>query len=559
MNVDRQHFGPRQTRRARSLTVIALSTIAATVATTQIACSLLLNGSADQCATDADCQGGWTCGPQGVCVEPARIVTGDDDAGDTCVTHDECVARNGQRPAICPSPGGQCLNIVTDDCPEVVGKYRDPNAIFVASFFPTNFPNGDLNAFFQAQLDSIDLAFSEIDSTVTGLPNGGASTRRPLVSLHCNPTPNGMTHAADVVKVPAAFVANEAVGIPFFANFASRNNIWVGCPMCVWDFRKVNAGTGDVSLAFGILSNFGYQIPLMVKKTRDVETKIRADRGISDSTPLKLVNIVNGYIGSSNFADEFERQRTSVGTVTFVRKQYPDATTTEVNFPAFVDEVVLEQPALITMSALFEQVTVLIPLIEQKWPAGIPRPHYILNASGWSAALPGVIGDNEDLRQRVLGVKPTPLVTEFNEVKGAFDARYTAKFPRQAPPYTYAYDGAYALAMAITAASPTPGGKVNGADIVRGIPRINTPPPAPEFLVGPSNLGAALASLANGPIKLTGIFSPLNFDMTTGAVPIDSCVFCVGHYPDMSLGLIPVAGETYDWATQTPQGTFSCP
>lgn len=202
-------------------------------------CSFLFDLSADQCAIDSDCDkfgAGLSICDAGVCVEKsiggAAGSSGGGNAGSTnqmpgagaggeppaaeCATNVECIEKYAAAEFICRS--GQCVELVTDECPLVVGadNLRSDAVIVFGAYAST--PDGGTSR--STAVRNMELVISEFTSKVTGLrPIATDGKRRTLAIVVCNSTyPDvapgtidpflpSLDHLVDTLKVPGIISA----------------------------------------------------------------------------------------------------------------------------------------------------------------------------------------------------------------------------------------------------------------------------------------------------------------------------------------------------------------
>ena len=157
------------------------------------ACSFALDFDDVQCAADADCADlasqnnefvGTTC-QQGLCVGDTGA--GGQGGGVTggCISSEQCTADLTGQPAICPAPGEACVPLLNEDCVNVLGDHEDPNAIFVGFMYPYkgSFVNQTIG---ETNECVVELARSQIQTEIGGLPNPNGGPPRPLVVVACD-------------------------------------------------------------------------------------------------------------------------------------------------------------------------------------------------------------------------------------------------------------------------------------------------------------------------------------------------------------------------------------
>src|SRR5262245_42899550 len=156
-------------------------------------CSFILDYDSGQCNTQADCDElaakdprfiGTQCTSEQIC-SLADGGTGGQGAGTPgCVSSEQCTADNNGQPYICKE--GACVPLLSEDCIEVIGNYQDDNAIIMG--FMHLIAGSQLFDFLHRAFGcSLDLAVTQFDNSINGLPNPDATGGvRPLVFVMCN-------------------------------------------------------------------------------------------------------------------------------------------------------------------------------------------------------------------------------------------------------------------------------------------------------------------------------------------------------------------------------------
>jgi hypothetical protein len=201
----------------------------------------------------------------------------------------------------------------------------------------------------------------------------------------------------------------------------------------------------------------------------------------------------------------------------------------------------------------------MLPLIEADW-TGPSRPLWfgLINLVNGTAL--DLVGTNASIRTRLIqysvgGLKPpVPDQTKLN----GFLAQYGALYPAYSTGVTLSsgYDAAYAVTYATVAAGPPTNGKnLVGSDIVRGLSKLNSGAGTTYFVGRGDFTNGINALVQNGSITLSGLTIGMNFDPSTGFVPItSSTIRCIKTGP-ASVD----SGQFFNFTTGQLQGTFSCP
>jgi hypothetical protein len=203
---------------------VALAVAALLAAAVPSACSVVVDGSPEQCETDEQCSEfpGTQC-VANLCVTPdtpcitnvecAAVTDGACIDGvcqanvNTCATTQECLDANGEN-FICKRPLAgkrECVSLFNAECNVVEGNYADDAAFIFGSVLPTGDTNDGTGISTQ---NGARLALREIAESVTGLPALPGGARRPMVLVGCaggdkEQAVRASTYLADTVGVQA--------------------------------------------------------------------------------------------------------------------------------------------------------------------------------------------------------------------------------------------------------------------------------------------------------------------------------------------------------------------
>jgi len=523
-------------------------------------CSVIYSDGADQCSTDGDCHArglaSSTCSPDRVCI-----------AG--CVNDDQCTQENGGRASLCGSDS-KCVKLEIDGCTlprdaqgALIAAYKDPNAIFI----------GELSARTSTQIPGSDaanqlvMADDEIRTTQPqGLPGGPGGGRRPLVRVTCETgdDPARMSayakHFVDVVNAPIIISAwnNHAIRV-HTAVTASKKSVLEYCVACTADIRRFAAGGGDVSTIFSGTAAGVDIAPGIAAKASDVENVVRANPSFSGDTVRLALLVTTGLEGAptEQTADEvlktlrFNGKSAAENGSDYRLFQYSATSDRQ----ALAKQVASFAPHILIPITLAEANQTLFPLIEGNWPAGAIRPEYVGSVGQQQASMIQLVQGNDDLRRRVVIVNLSP-APQSPQRLADWQTNYGQRFgpPGLAP---LAYDAYYAIAYMIVAAGTPPTGKLTGTDVVRSLSKLKGA--GSTFFVGPGDLVAGMSTVVTGPINLSGLVLPFNFNLDTGRMKVPQIpIICIGRPPTGPLTFA-AAGQLFNVASQTLQGTYSCP
>jgi hypothetical protein len=556
-------------RRTFPMKIKSTLIISATVAAVIAGCSLANSGNADQCKVDSDCTAigltDFTCSA-GSCVAKPPITVATPDSGgvgvDECTANNECVAKNGARPAICRKTSGianKCIPIQTDDCPEVFGPWDNKDAVFMGAFYD-GVPGASAASvtLYSTSKNLTSLAVSEINAT--GIPGGTGGARRPLVSVYCKGTQAAYKSMFEDLKVPVALPITDALLLPSepFSRAAGSTNF---CIFCATPVRKVS-NSGDTTLLWQFTSAWDVYLPLSVKTIQDLEAQVRAERPAT--TQVKVAMAIGGYLPARTFGEGLASQLRFNGNKNIVenggnysRIDFGDFSKATVDYTKAAVDIAATGADVIVMAVSSDGLT-LLPLIEQNWGTG-PKPRYLITPAANVAATLDIIRANPSLLSRITIVAgpsnnaPTPELLNLR-------SRYSALFPTGgAIGQIQPYDGVYTIASAIAAAGTGVGGLLSGTDIARAMSKLNVQG-APRYVTEPNSLPSIYSGLVNGGnVDLVGMSGTLDFDIALGYVLLDSRTVCVStKASDGSLALTS-AGSSYSQTTKVVSGSLACP
>ena len=573
-------------------------------------CTALLGSDASQCSTDGDCATfgtDYVCSA-GVCASrhaqeagaPPPFQTLDGGSGG-CTSNQQCINDNNGRASVCMSPGQPCLNIQTDDCPELAGgDYLptngaatgvNPDAVFMGVLLGEAAP--DVAISFNAKLNwaAISVAANEIAQNLPGhgLPGGSNGARRPLVVLRCEDAAD-TTRAGTVaqfltgtlgrvINVPLVVptLDQEALGAaPVSANAPSKPATY--CNNCLAPFRKEFTGSADTSQLFQSNPPVTGAAKGYADMVSYYETVIRATPGFTGD--IKVAYITTQAVQQAALSDEVQAQLNfngaSVATNTtngnYVFARYPGIAvgTDGPDVPSFLQPVLDLKPNVVILGLGTDATRVVIPWLESQWPSGQMRPNYIGMPAIVASATADGVGANDDLRKRIQGLTVVSAPADPNRAT-IINAKLANAFPSLGIVPTQpssAYDQMYAWAYAIVAGTQS-GQPVTGATISAGLAKLATTSAAEggtatPYWVGPTDLSAVMSDLTNGnAINLLGVWSSFQRDATTGG-PVNgrATAYCCKKNPATGLPFMSILPTYFDYPTQTFQnGTLplACP
>jgi branched-chain amino acid transport system substrate-binding protein len=524
------------------------------------------SSSADQCSAgpsgDADCDRilGLSLGQafcdDGTCRPKATPppAAGNDGGPQGCVSTEQCTAENGGRASICPEPGVKPCVVLANDLCDVSGEgykqAKDP--IFVGVLINKTIlaENDAVQPYDTVVEKDIKMAEAEwLNATNGGLNIGGE--RRPIVNVYCDIKydPDTARAAYDHVTlgVGAQAVITESPEdiYPYIDDAKTRGTFFY---LTEFGSDEV-AATGKLNgLVYTNYPAITYSLPLMKEWVKHLETKIRADRGLSATDKIKVVTLGPRDVDSSTsgYLDKLKDLEINGAPASTQPESYREVNPlstidgSATDYFATAQAIATFAPDLIVTLEARDFHLWYLPLIEASWPSATPRPLYVTTES---AAFPRryavSVAGNEELRHRVGGIWQA--LYDDNGVLGDFLSRYQSYYKEENVDFVISgfdafYSTAYGIAGALTT-STVQGAKLTGSDIGEALKsRLQS---GTVTKLAPGEIPAALATLQQGgSIDLDGATGPLDWEPLTGASGVDSAVYCVGRAPDQSLTIV---------------------
>lgn len=516
------------------------------------ACTLLIDLSTTQCSADDECKKfgtGYVCSA-GSCVgETADAnTTPDVQTKISCVSNEECMAKNRGEPFRCDKTSGDCVGLKLGGiCPAVVplDGLKSDDAIVFGAFVPLAGNQGLANPVTLAY----QLAINELNAA-GGLPGGAGSPRRPLVAVLCDSDPTGnppvveqgVRHLAQTLHVPAVLTLFSQTNMAnYFQDYFLPKNIFTLNPQDTTQALKaIDAkrllwhllGTPeDIALAYRPfvtrLEDYAHRRGGVGSDIRVAIVTSRSPTEVSISTFIRNATsgtgiVFNGKSPAANGASFFKYVEVDSLDDT------PKATYTDK-----IQEIASFNPHILIMLT-GEETGQIIPGVEQK-----------LAADGGAGSLPLVLLSTRNARQPETLAYLQSNTNEASDLKlrrffgiqyaGAADkTQYAAFLERYAGAYnnpdpaTYRavenfYDAIYWLAYGIFAAGP--GAPLNGASFSDGVRKLLS---GPDIEPGPGGIAKAFTTISNSSSGTTffGALGRPAFDTASGAALSVGAVYC---------------------------------
>ncbi|MCC6553107.1 MAG: ABC transporter substrate-binding protein [Polyangiaceae bacterium] len=515
--------------------------------------TLIVDRSAAQCESDADCAGfaGTVCSADSVCVPPP------------CSTHQDCVDRVGEY-HVCHERTRTCVALRSDACQDIEGDYSAEDAFFLGALGPTE---GASAATGQAEQTGIKLAISDFEQASNGLPpNQVGGAPRPIVLVGCNDGSDGdaavaaAQHLVDV-GVPAIIgAAYSGITIKVATEVTIPGQVLLISPSAT---SVAITDLADNGLVWRTAPSDVFQALAMTLYVPTIEAALREAGGpLAGGGDVKIAILNKGDAYGSGLAKAVEKDLVMNGMgaldpanqASYLRVDYgdPDDASKPTSYPEAVQQALALQPHIVLLLGTAEGVGEILPGIEEGWSQAGYRPRYVLSDGGVRNELWGYVGSNDDLRRRVTGTVPGTSNILFN----AFKSDYNTKFPGQASPDVFGAAGAYDATYLLAYSAVTLGaGQVTGPALAQGLKKM-VPPAASQVEVGTDGINGAFATLKDGePIDFVGASGPLDFDVDTGEAPSDIQIWCLpsaGGEAQSALG----SGLYLDAATSTLMGAM---
>jgi ABC-type branched-subunit amino acid transport system substrate-binding protein len=486
--------------------------------------------------------------------------TNSTDTETLCVSNAKCTddatlahGSSDPVPAVCVQQTGHCVELLTDDCDTITGDYKNDDAVVIGSLFSTKGAQAATNI--QRQ-QSAALAVTQIND-VGGLPLGG-STPKKLVLVSCDESTDLMRagdHLVNDLRVPAIVGPNTSQD-----TLDLSTSVSIPGGTVVMSPTAVASSVGsllDDDLTWLMVPTDVQRAPLMISQINALETQLEAARA---TTSVKLgIVFRNDALGTGT--------RTSLNSLVLNGKPISDAVNlgNHVHINAYdfgapdqdaiVSEYLTFLPDIVVLAGTAEAITrVMVPL-EAGWPAGAPRPHYVLIDSVKVPELITAVTDNEDLRARVRGTGITPAPTS-KSVYDAFKVDYQVAYPGSSiiSGMGPAYDATYAIALALVAEGDA---DPSGEAVKSGLRRLQGGDM--QIDIGATRVLAAFQHLATGDsIDARGTFANLSWtkDGTVQGGTLE--IWCIGA--PAGKPAYQSSGLSFDIMTGASQGLYSqCP
>jgi branched-chain amino acid transport system substrate-binding protein len=505
------------------------------------------------------------CTTNAECTERATAAAVEKDAG----LPDVNVGGMRVVPAICLKPEQRCVELLSEDCTEITGDFRDDDAIVLGTLFSTVGAQGAMNL--QRQRGAT-LAADQINN-VGGIPSAttpdSTGRKRPLVMVSCNEAtpagggpmvlPRAGAHLITNLRVPAIVGPNTSQDTIELSNTLSvAHGTVLLTPTAV---AQQIADLADNDLTWLMVPSDQQRGRLMKDQINLIESEVRQTR---NKTVVKLGIVYRkDAVGEGTYRSLNDLQFNgaplnapiNTGTTTG-NVQIDGYEFTAANQDPIVNKYANDfKPDIMVLAGLAESITTILNPIEQRWAeAGADRPYYVLTDQVKGPDLIASCTNNPGLRPRVRGTGITPGAKSV-AVQTAFELDYRAKYG-STPTASGAgpsFDATFAIAYALAATRDLP---VTGPNIAKGLGKLAG---GTEINVGSSSILNAFMRLGAGEnISAIGTFVPFEWDERGAVVNGTIEIWCVGNVNGTPA--YQSAKLTHDIKTDTIEGMYTpCP
>jgi len=483
-------------------------------------CNLVVDASADQCETDADCvaKGGDFAG---------SLCTADHVCGRvSCTSSAQCSRRFGE-PGYCRPSDSTCSKLLTEDCTSVfpAGGLDAEDAIVLGFMGPLRDQFASVGIPLK---QGAELALNEIETRTNGLPPVGGGPQRHLVMLAChdidNPT-RVARHLVDEVQVPAILgPAFSGITVQVTTDVTVPGQVLtVSASATSPDITSLN----DNGLVWRTAPSDTIQARPLAELVLKVESILRDEGALATGESARIAIAAKDDAYGLGLADAVFAQMKAQGVAAastpalLLQRNYADpANNPGVDWDTPANEIINFAPHIVFGLGTNEFVTELLTRIEAGWGSG-ERPRYLLPEGGKVDELEDIVAKQPDLSARILGTVPG---AQLADGYAGFASRFNAFFNE--PPGTFsefAYDAAYLLAYSV---GITGKAHPSGRQMADGMQKLTceggTMVPA-----GPTDFSGYFNTATQSQcIDFDGVSGPLDFDNATGDASSDIAIWC---------------------------------
>ncbi|WP_394825726.1 hypothetical protein [Pendulispora albinea] len=528
-------------------------------------CTLAFRSNEYQCSTDFDCTSRGSAFQQTVCSQTDGVCVDVNVAG--CTSNEKCTAENNGAPHICKKPGSPCVPVFTAECNTLIphdAKMKD-NAVLFAF---TGLKTGSESDAQKISYNMIEMGVNELNRSLVGLPGGPNGIPRPIIGVECDesqvagePDNIRLLHSYDhIVKDLGiqGIITNAYSSITVnivVPQYVVPNGIFL---MPNLSLSPLISSLDDQGLVWRSISPTPLQAPAQAAIVQLVEAKIRAATNPPMSDPIKVALVTSTGVVFSSTGDSVQAElhfnggkNASQNAASDHFRKFSHTSSNDdagVDLSKIANDLLEYHPHIIVATnkgndfweAEKESPKGIAPAIERQWVSrwgtSSYKPIYVIasptieRATAY-LALPAMETKREELRQRIVAVDYAPWNARmYNDFLLNYRAAYTD--PKEDPVasglnnYVVEYDSVYSMIYAMfAAAQKNPTRPLTGKAIAEAMPRLLTGDP---FNVGPTDVAQIKQRLAAGQsVNLNGLYSLLDYDLSTGDSPTETSVVCL--------------------------------
>ena len=464
-----------------------------------------------------------------------------------CVATSDCAGET-----VCVQATHSCVPLKSQDCSTVTGDYKDDDAIIIGAIYAFG---GAQAATSTARHNAALLAIHEI-AGAGGIPRGDSSaSARPLVMVSCDASIDVVRagkHLVDELHVPAIVGPNGSQDtLDISRQVSVPGGTLVITPTAL---ASSIADLSDNGLTWQMVPTDLQRGPFLTLEIEELAKVLKRERSLER---VKLAAV---------FRDDALGIGTRTSLNALIVNDLPLTTSVsrgEARIDAFdigagdqqalVRAYVEFAPDIIVLAGTAELIVEILVPLEQAWPAGRARPHYMLIDSLKSPELLEAVTNNDDLRKRVRGTGVVPSARS-RSVYDAFQLSYQLAYPGMPSDVGGlgpSYDATYAIAYGLAATQDQP---ISGRSIAQGLRMLSDG--RQEIEVQAVTVLAAFSRLAmKEPIRAIGTFGPLAWGPNGAVLGGTLELWCienrVGRLSYQSSGL------TLDLATGLLEGEYT--
>lgn len=477
-------------------------------------CSLILDASAEQCQQSSDCAK-FNQNALYVCENNACVRQTTDASRPvgptTCTTNQECQTVSVDNVGICDLERGECVQLKSRDCGEIIGDVNSDNVLILGALAPRTLTNERMGV---AVINALTLAAGN-DFT-----QAKASLPRPIAVVVCDDASEPVraaTHLISTLKVPAIIAAGTAASTRIVAAEAAKSQVFVLSPTTTTAFASADP---PVDIWHTVPSDDDTAAASFAALASLVEANVPADGGAG--TKWAIVHKADDLGNALSAALVTKAPFASAARISYGNPDNPQVS--PARYAGAIADLKGEAPNAIIVIGNAEAARSIIGDYESQ-RGSAPAPFYV--------ATPTVV--TQDLltaatagsfANRVVALVPgrttgpivaleTQFTTTFNQTDGP--NRVSVKSFGMAQ----TYDAFYSLALA---ASTLTASELNSANLKTAFAKLTS---GASTNVDPQNILQILTTLREGgSVDLEGASGPLDFS-ATGAVTAPWQLLCI--------------------------------